>query len=74
MVGKLLYIAGERPDLQVVIQYLASKAAAPTEGALRVLKHMAGFMKATEGYGVNLHSTKGASIMNFDAREGGSSQ
>ena len=54
VVGKLLYIAAERPDVQVVIQFLASKAAAPTEGALRVLKHLAGFMKATEGHGVNL--------------------
>ena len=32
VVGKLLYIAAERPDVQVVIQFLASKAAAPTEG------------------------------------------
>ncbi|CAE7197298.1 RE1 [Symbiodinium sp. CCMP2592] len=67
VVGKLLYIAGERPDLQVVIQFLASRAAAPTEGALRVLKHLAGFMKATEGHGVNLKAAKRASIMNFDA-------
>ncbi|CAE7231548.1 RE1, partial [Symbiodinium microadriaticum] len=69
VVGKLLYIAAERPDVQVVIQFLASKAAAPTEGALRVLKHLAGFMKATEGHGVNLKAAKGASIMNFAAHD-----
>ena len=69
LVGKLLYIAAERPDVQVVIQFLASKAAAPTEGALRVLKHLAGFMKATEGHGVNLKAAKGASIMNFGAHD-----
>ena len=67
--GKLLYVAAERPDVQVVIQFLASKAAAPTEGALRVLKHLAGFMKATEGHGVNLKAAKGASIMNFAAHD-----
>ena len=69
VVGKLLYIAAERPDVQVVIQFLASKAAAPTEGALCVLKHLAGFMKATEGHGVNLKAAKGASIMNFAAHD-----
>ena len=52
--GKLLCVAAECP----VIQFLASKAAAPTEGALRVLKHLAGFMKATEGRGMNLTATK----------------
>ena len=69
VVGKLLYIAGERPDIQVVIQYLASKASAPTEGAMRVLKHLAGFMKQTEGHGVNLKMAKGATIMEFEPHE-----
>ena len=49
IVGKLLYISGERPDAQVVIQYLAGKASQPTERALKVLKHLAGFLHSTRG-------------------------
>ncbi|CAE7411360.1 unnamed protein product [Symbiodinium sp. CCMP2592] len=60
VVGKLLYIAGERPDLQVVIQFLAGHFVCSSTW-------LAGFMKATEGHGVNFKATKGASIMNFDA-------
>ena len=69
IVGKLLYISGERPDAQVVIQYLAGKASQPTERALKVLKHLAGFLHSTRDYGINLKNQPGISIL----RDGSSS-
>ncbi|CAE7315730.1 unnamed protein product [Symbiodinium natans] len=63
IVGKLLYISGERPDAQVVIQYLAAKASRPTVTATKILKHLVGYLKATEGQGINLKCEKGESIM-----------
>ena len=66
IVGKLLYISGERPDAQVVIvviQYLAGKASQPTERALKVLKHLARFLHSTRDYGINLKNQPGISIL-----------
>ena len=58
VVGKLLYMSNERPDAQVVIQYLAGKASSPSKQAVRVLKHLAGYLHATQGFGVNLRNSK----------------
>ena len=63
IVGKLLYISSERPDAQVVIQHLASKASSPTVNAKRVLDHLAGYLWATQGHGVNLRPSKGTSVL-----------
>ena len=63
MVGKLLYLSNERPDAQVVIQYLASKSSCPTEQSMKVLKHLAGYLYATRGYGVNVKNRAGVSIL-----------
>ena len=63
MVGKLLYLSNERPDAQVVTQYLASKSSCPTEQSMKVLKHLAGYLYATRGYGVNVKNRAGVSIL-----------
>ncbi|CAE7393937.1 RE1, partial [Symbiodinium necroappetens] len=60
MVGKLLYLSNERPDAQVVIQYLASKSSCPTEQSMKILKHLPGYLYATRGYGVNVKNRAGA--------------
>ena len=54
MVGKLLYLSNERPDAQAVIQYLAGKSSSPTEQALKILRHLAGYIYNTRDYGVNV--------------------
>ena len=63
VVGKLLYISCERPDAQVVIQHLASKASKPTTTSQKVLEHLAGYLWGTQGYGINLRMRQGESIM-----------
>ncbi|CAE7908149.1 unnamed protein product, partial [Symbiodinium necroappetens] len=63
VVGKLLYISCERPDAQVVIQYLASKASKPTTTSQKVLEHLAGYLWGTQGYGINLRMRRGESIL-----------
>ena len=69
VVGKLLYMSNERPDAQVVIQYLAGKASSPSKQAMRVLKHLAGYLHATQGFGVNLRNSKGWSVLRPSTRE-----
>ena len=49
VVGKLLYISCERPDAQVVIQYLVSKASKPTTTSQKVLEHLAGYLWEPRG-------------------------
>ena len=63
IVGKLLYISNERPDAQVVIQYLASRASSPTVTSKRVVEHLAGYLWATQGHGINLCPCQGRSVM-----------
>ena len=69
VVGKLLYISSERPDAQVVIQYLASKASSPTKNAQQVLRHLCGYLWATQGHGINLRVRAGSSILRAEGAQ-----
>ena len=46
-VGTLLYIAGDRPDLQYHTKELAGKLQKPTIGALTALKQVIGYLVGT---------------------------
>ncbi|CAE7202129.1 unnamed protein product, partial [Symbiodinium necroappetens] len=70
IVGKLLYISNERPDAQVVIQYLASRASSPTVTSKRVVEHLAGYFWATQGHGINLCPCRGRSVMRTEDPSG----
>ena len=52
MLGKVLYMSNERPDAQAVIQNLSSRAAKPTAKAMKLIKHLVGYLWGTQGYGV----------------------
>ena len=65
MLGKVLYMSNERPDAQAVIQNLSSRAAQPTAKAMKLMKHLVGYLWGTQGYGVNLCLAPGKSVMNF---------
>ncbi|OLP74235.1 Retrovirus-related Pol polyprotein from transposon TNT 1-94 [Symbiodinium microadriaticum] len=65
MLGKVLYMSNERPDAQAVIQNLSSRAAKPTAKAMKLIKHLVGYLWGTQGYGVNLCLAPGKSVMNF---------
>ncbi|CAE7503319.1 unnamed protein product, partial [Symbiodinium microadriaticum] len=65
MSGKVLYMSNERPDAQAVIQNLSSRAAQPTAKAMKLMKHLVGYLWGTQGYGVNLCLAPGKSVMNF---------
>ena len=49
---KVLYMSNERPDAQAVIQNLSSRAAKPTAKAMKLIKHLVGYLWGTQGYGV----------------------
>ena len=65
MLGKVLYMSNERPDAQAVIQNLSSRAAQPTAKAMKLMKHLVGYLWGTQGYGVNLCLAPGKAVMNF---------
>ena len=44
MLGKVLYMSNERPDAQAVIQNLSSRAAKPTAKAMKLIKHLVGYL------------------------------
>ena len=65
-VGKLLYIAGERPDCQFAIHNLAKMMSRPTTTSLIHLSHLIGYLKGTSEYGLKIRkSQKGKSILDM---------
>ena len=64
IVGRLMYISGERPDCQFAIQHLAKKMSKPTELAMKNAWHVASYMMGTLGYGILLaKAQKGQSVL-----------
>ena len=47
-IGTLLYVSGDRPDVQFFIKELASHLQVPTRGAMRSLTNLIGYMVATK--------------------------
>ena len=65
VVGRLMYLAGERPDAQFAIQNLARFMARPTKQAWNKAWHVCSYLQGTEGYGVRVSArAKGPSVMN----------
>ena len=54
VVGRLMYLAGERPDAQFAIQNLARFMARPTKQAWNKAWHVCSYLQGTEGYGVRI--------------------
>ena len=66
IVGRLMYMAGERPDAQYAIQCLARHMAKPTKNAPKNAWHTCSYLFGTGGYGVRLEERrKGQSMMDF---------
>ncbi|CAJ1424319.1 unnamed protein product, partial [Effrenium voratum] len=68
IVGKMLYIGGERPDCQHAINALASWMSKPTKTAWRHAEHLASYLVATEFYGLLIKSSRCGKPM-LDMRE-----
>ena len=65
VVGRLMYLAGERPDAHFAIQNLARFMARPTKQAWNKAWHVCSYLQHTEGYGVRVSArAKGQSVMN----------
>ena len=63
-VGKLLYIAGERPDCQFGIHCQAKKMSRPTVNAWSHVQQMASYLMGTMKYGIKIRFTKrGKSVL-----------
>eukprot|EP00435_Cladocopium_sp_Y103_P052141 s939_g16.t1 len=56
-VGTLLYVSGDRPDVQYLIKELASKLQSPTRGAMTTLKNLIGYMYATRDFHLCMDGT-----------------
>ena len=70
IVGKLMYISGERPDAQHAIQCLARSTSKPTEMAMKNAEHVVSYLFGTSGYGVMMDSRKrGQSVMDVRSEE-----
>ena len=68
VVGRLMYLAGERPGAQFAIQSLAKFTARPTKQAWKNAWHVCSYLQGTQGFGVRLAArAKGQTIM--DVRE-----
>ena len=68
VVGRLMYLAGERPGAQFAIQSLAKFMARPTKQAWKNAWHVCSYLQGTQGFGVRLAArAKGQTIM--DVRE-----
>ena len=68
VVGRLMYLAGERPDAQFSIQSLARSMAKPTQQAWKNAWHVCSYLQGTMGFGVRIGLRKrGQSVM--DVRE-----
>ena len=53
-VGRLLYLSHTRPDVQFGVCVLAGKMACPTQGALRWLQRVAGYLKRVPVLGIKI--------------------
>ena len=70
IVGKLMYISGERADAQHAIQCLARSMSKPTEMAMKNAEHVVSYLFGTSGYGVMMDSRKrGQSVMDVRPEE-----
>ena len=66
-VGKILYIAPDRPDIQFVAQGLASLMQKPTKKAWRAMQHVSSYLLGTIDEGILLeHGPKGRSVLNVN--------
>lgn len=70
-IGKLPYIAPDRPDVQFVAQGLASLMQQPTKAGWCYVKHVSSYLFGTRDEGIFLESgPKGRSVLNIDHVEG----
>ena len=66
IVGRLMYLAGERPDAQFAIQCLARHMAKPTAQAMKHAWHVCSYLFGTGGFGVRIDSkSRGQSVMDM---------
>ena len=56
-VGTLLYVSGDRPDVQYLIKELAAKLQTPTKGAMATLYNLVGYMHATRDFHLCMKGT-----------------
>ena len=66
IVGRLMYMSGERPDAQYAIQCLARHMSKPTKQALANAWHVVSYLFGTIGYGIRIDERKrGQSMMDL---------
>ena len=66
-VGKLLYIAPDRPDIQYVAQGLASLMSCPTKKGWRAMQHVSSYLLGAMNEGILFeHGAKGRCMLNTD--------
>ena len=66
IVGRLMYLAGERPDAQFAIQCLARHMAKPTAQAMKHAWHVCSYLFGAGGFGVRIDSkSRGQSVMDM---------
>ena len=53
-VGTLLYISGDRPDVQFYVKELAGKLQCPTKGAMKTLENVVGYLAGTMDFHVKM--------------------
>ena len=64
LVGRMMYLSGERPDAQFAIQTLARSMAKPTEKSMKNAHHVVSYLVGTMGYGILIcHAAKGQSML-----------
>ena len=64
VVGRLMYISGERPDAQFSIQFLAKHMSKPTRKAMQMAWHLSSYLMGTMGYGIIIaKSVAGRSVL-----------
>ena len=71
VVGRLMYLSGERPDAQFSIQSLARSMAKPTQQAWKNAWHVCSYLQGTMGFGVRIGlRKKGQSVMDVREEDG----
>ena len=71
VVGKLLYISPDRPDIQYVTQGLASFMQSPTKKAWRFAQHLCSYLLGTKDEGIQLiANVMGTSVLNPSGNPG----
>ena len=66
LVGRMMYLSGERPDAQFAIQTLARSMAKPTEKSMKNAHHVVSCLVGTMGYGILIcHAAKGQSMLDI---------